>query len=337
MTPPKRLVILAPNWLGDAVMALPLIADLRRAWPETEMAVAGRRSVVPLFEMVRGLTHTITLAPARGVALPRATAENVRLLAGGGFDAALLLPNSFISAWIATRAGIPQRWGFARDLRRPLLTLGVTPPRDLHQAAYYQALGTALGVAAGPLHARIEVAGDDRRRARELLEANGVQADDVFVAMAPGAAYGRAKQWPPERFAELAAQLRRDGVSTVLVGSHGDAGACRDVAANSHAIDLAGRTDLALLAAILQSARAVVANDSGAMHLAAAVGTKVVGIFGPTDDRKTAPLRAGDDATAASVVVTDVWCRPCLLRECPIDHRCMTRISAQRVREQIAG
>jgi heptosyltransferase-2 len=155
--------------------------------------------------------------------------------------------------------------------------------------------------------------------------------------MAPGAAYGRAKQWLPERFTELATLLagERD-LRAVLVGASADAAVCRQIAACAPgAIDLCGKTDLPSLAGVLSRAHAVVANDSGAMHLAAATGAHVVAVFGATNEKRTAPLRASAAAPAATVVKSDVWCRPCMLRECPIDHRCMTSISARAVLDQI--
>lgn len=359
---PGRLLVLAPNWLGDAVMALPLVADLRRAWPETEIAIAARRSVVPLFEMVPGVTHTLTLDSGGGLRGMSSWRRDATLLAAGGFDAALLLPNSFHAAWLASRAGIPERWGVSRDLRGRLLTRVLPrPERQVHQAAYYQALGSGLGVTVGERFARIEVADDDRARARMLLREAGVADDQRFVVFAPGAAYGRAKQWLPERFAELAILLAEQDIATVLVGTRADERACREVAGRTrHLIgaqgtgtghvgalgtrhsalgtsgipnpaNLSGRTDLTTLAGVLSLSDAVVSNDSGAMHLAAATGARVIAVFGSTDHRKTSPLRASADAPAPMVLAASVWCRPCMLRECPIDHRCMTRVSARAV------
>ncbi len=346
---PGRLVVIAPNWLGDAVMALPLIADLGRAWPETAIAVAARRSVVPLFEMVPGIAQTLTLAGNGGLRGLGALTQNVALVAAGAFDAALLLPNSFQAAWLASRAHIPERWGFPRDLRGRLLTRALPRPvSSVHQAEYYQALASGLGVPVSERFARIEVPGDETARARTLLSEAGIGDEQRFVVFAPGAAYGRAKQWLPERFAELATMLAEHGVATVLVGTKADGPACREVAertrhliaapgtqhpvpGTSPVANLAGKTDLACLAGVLSVAEAVVTNDSGAMHLAAAAGARVVAVFGPTDHRSTSPLRASAEAPAPVVLAANVWCRPCMLRECPIDHRCMSRVSARAV------
>jgi heptosyltransferase-2 len=334
--------VLAPNWLGDAVMALPLLADLRRAWPDTHLTIAARGAVAELFAMVPGVSQVITFQGGGGRGALSAWRENVRLLHAGDFDAALLLPNSFLSAWLAARARIPERWGFARDLRGPLLTRALPrPPASVHQADYYQALARGLALSSGDRLARIAIADDATARARALLGDASVADGQRFVVFAPGAAYGRAKQWLPERFAQLSAMYARDGMTTVLVGAKNDSAACRQIAAiatgTPRVIDLSGRTDLATLAGLLSLSEGVVSNDSGAMHLAAAAGARVVAVFGPTDDRKTSPLRAAAEGPEPKIVATDVWCRPCMLRECPIDHRCMTRITATEVFKVMEG
>jgi heptosyltransferase-2 len=335
---PERLVVIAPNWLGDAVMALPLVADVHREWPDIHLSVAGRGSVAALFEMVDDVDDVIPLTGGGGVTAIASARANARMLAAGDFDTALLLPNSFLSAWIVAQANIRERWGFRADWRGRLLTRALPRPRQpLHQAAYYQTIASELGLVPGPAYAHVNVGEAGRARADALLTEVGLAPDTSFVAMAPGAAYGRAKQWLPERFAELATLVASErGLRSVLVGAAADAAVCRGIAARaSGAIDLCGKTDLPALAGVLSRAHAVVANDSGAMHLAAATGTHVVAIFGATNEKRTAPLRAQASAPAASVVASAVWCRPCMLRECPIDHRCMTAISTRAVLDQI--
>jgi len=329
---PARLVVLAPNWLGDAVMALPALADLRRAHPEAHLTVAGRGSVASLFAMVPGVDAVLTLPGRGGIAALRTWRDDAATLAGGRFDRAVLFPNSFASAWIASRAAIPERWGLATDLRARLLTRAAPKPRGAgHQAAYYQALVAAFGVANGPAYARVTPPD-----ARPSLVPSG-----RYVICAPGAAYGTAKQWPPQRFAELARLVAAGGQHVVLVGSSGDHATCATIAAaamrggGGAVVDLCGRTTLAELAALMAGAAAVVSNDSGAMHLAGAVGAPVVAVFGATNERRTSPLTAGPEATPPAVVATSVWCRPCMLRTCPIDHRCMTSVPASRVFEAV--
>ena len=333
---PKRLVVLAPNWLGDVVMALPLLVDLKRAFVQTTFAVAARAAVAPLYSMVPLVDDVIVLEGRGGVNAVASAKENARRLAKGAFDAALLLPNSFLSAWTAVQAGIPERWGIARDLRTRLLTIAIPRPQSYgHQAEYYQAIGRAVGVTSGEPLAGISVPEDVLRAASGLLSQHGLESGRRFVTFAPGAAYGGAKQWLPARFAELSRALAADGVATVLVGSAADRHTCREIGTQATVVDLSGQTDLTTLAGVLSQATHVVSNDSGAMHLAAAVGARVTAIFGPTNDRRTAPLRARAESPAATIVSEDVWCRPCMLRECPIDHRCMTQVTAHQVLEAV--
>jgi heptosyltransferase-2 len=341
----ERIVVVAPNWLGDAVMALPAIADIRRHFADAELTIAARPPVAPLFSMVQGIDQTVTLFGGGGLRAVVEWRDSADALRKGSFDVAILLPNSFASALIASKAGIPERWGFATDWRGSLLTKAV-PKRsiakattDRHQYEYYQGLTAALGLQAGPAYAAVWPNTD---RTRELMIDIGLDPDEPFVVFAPGAAYGRAKQWLPERFAELAELIINErGWSVLMIGSNADRGACAEIASRigdtgtrmNRLIDLSGKTDLPSLAALLTRAHAVVSNDSGAMHLAGAVGVKVVALFGATNEKRTAPLRASETAPAPVIVSHPVFCRPCMLRECPIDHRCMRGISAQRVYE----
>ncbi len=338
---PARVVVAAPNWLGDAVMALPALRAVRAFAPSAHLAVAARPSVAALYAMVPEVDAVVSLSPRAPLTRPAVWRADVTRLAAERFDLAVLLPNSILSAWIAAKAGIPERWGYAAGGRGRLLTRPVRRPPGLpHQADYYLTLTTALGLPAVPRVAPIAVPATARAAAAALLA--GAPPAGVVV-LAPGAAYGRAKQWPPERFAELAAALWRDrGLASVVIGAGGDAVASAEVRAALTAlpggrpalaslVDLVGRTDLATLAAVLERATAVVANDSGAMHLAGAVGTPVVAIFGATNEHHTAPLVASVSHPPPRLAIHDVWCRPCMLRECPLGHMCMRGVSAAQV------
>jgi heptosyltransferase-2 len=320
----KRLLVFAPNWLGDAIMALPAIADLRRGLPEAMIDVAARPAVAPLFTLVAGIGRVVVLSHRSTV-----TRDFAADLQGDGYDAALLLPNSFQSALTAWRAGIPARWGYRTDLRSPLLTNAVTRPGVVHQAAYYQHLTQSLGFERGPLEPRIEVGDDLRRAGADLLKESGWDPSLPLVALAPGAAYGSAKRWPAASFAAVADGLAGDGIATVLVGSAGDRAAGGEVlaAARSAPLNLIGRTDLPGLGGVLANCRGLVSNDSGAMHFASAAGVRVTAMFGPTEEWATRPL----GRIPPVLLIHDVWCRPCMLRECPIDHRCMRGITVDAV------
>ena len=345
-----RVVVAAPSWLGDAVMALGSIGDLRRAFPDGTLIVAARRSLAPLFRCVGGVDEVVEWRGSGGLSALSDWREDAATLEAARADIAVLLPNSFASAFVARRAAVPERWGYGTDLRARLLTRSVARPRgSRHQSDYYRHLVAALGIEAGgaplPLHA-----GDEARAgAAQLLEGEGCRADAVLVGVAPGAANGRAKQWPPDRYAELVRRLNTDlSVIAVLVGSEGDRPAAAEVegllararidrvdpgSGRVRWVNLIGRTDLQLAIAVAAMCRAFVSNDSGAMHLAAAVGVPVTALFGPTIERETAPLPLGTH----TVLTEAVWCRPCMLRECPIDHRCMTGISVERVHDAVRG
>jgi len=320
----KHLLVVAPNWLGDGVMALPAIADLRRALPEAVVSVLARPSVAPLFSIEKGVGRVfLTLDHARG---DKTAPDPV-------FDAAILLPNSFHSALMTLRAGIPERWGYRTDWRRALLTRAIEPPAGAHQVDYYQQLVRAVGFATGPSVPHLDVPADVRQTAATLLRDRGWDRRTI-VALAPGAAFGPAKQWPPNHFAELASALAADGVHIVLVGAKSDARTAAAVvtlmaktpaASRTAVINLVGQTDIPTLAGVLSHARAVVANDSGAMHLAAAIGVPVTAIFGPTNERLTSPRGHHE------IVTHPVWCRPCMLRECPLDHACMRGVTVAAV------
>jgi heptosyltransferase II len=336
----RELLIVAPNWLGDAVMALPAVADLRRHADAARITVAARGAVAALFRLVPGVDRVITLPGKGGMLALRTWGRDAAALSGDHFECAVLFPNSFASALVTRRAGVVERWGFATDARSRLLTRAVPrPPSYGHQAEYYQALTSALGAPSGPRFARVDVDGAATASARSALQATGIDADEPFVALAPGAAYGRAKQWLPEHYAELATRLTADrGVPAVLVGSAADHPVCADIARIAHGArvaNLAGATDVPALAATLALAAAVVANDSGAMHVAAAVGSPVVAVFGATNEHRTSPLVRGPHAPAPAILTSDVWCRPCMLRECPIDHRCMRGVTVDMVLARI--
>jgi heptosyltransferase II len=332
----RRLLVVSPNWLGDAVMALPAIADVRRRFPNARLMVAARRSVADLFTMVPGVDQVATLEWTGKLQQRRALRQDSAALEALDADAAILLPNAFSAAWLVKRAGIGERWGYAADFRRALLSRAVSRPRhSLHQAEYYQHLVRQLGIESGPLEPAVLVPDDVIVGARMLLNSRNWKSSRPFVAIAPGAAYGTAKRWLPEHYATLVSNLVESGAQCVLVGSRGDVETTNWIqrlvpdTQRRDVLDLTGVTSLSLLVGLMAIAKAFVSNDSGAMHLAAAVGTPVTAIFGPTREYETRPLpRAG---ARAQVLIHDVWCRPCMLRECPIDHRCMKGLSPERV------
>lgn len=323
-----RILVRVPNWLGDAVLALPVLEALRQALPDSEVTVLARPWVSALF----------TDSPAYRVMVEEAAGRHggfggrlrlARDLSRQGFDLALLLTNSFDTALVASLARIPERVGYAADGRRWLLTRPVSPDGRVHQRDRYLELLAAIGVEGSQKEPRLAVRPGDAQGANRLLQEAGLDDAPLPVGLVPGSVYGSAKRWPADRFAALADLLAdRLGGRSLLLGSasEGSVAAAVSQASRSCPVDLTGRTSLGVLGGILARCGAAVTNDTGAMHLAAAVGTPVVALFGPTDPQATGPL-----GPAHRIVRRDVPCSPCLLRECPIDHRCMEGITEETV------
>jgi heptosyltransferase-2 len=325
-----NVLVRLPNWLGDIVMALPALEMVRDGFPNARLTIALPAAFAPVF------AEKTAAAPQDVISLSdkeRGKKGEIAALRTARPDLAILMTNSFGSAWIARRAGIAERWGYRASLRRPLLTRAVRRPRQrIHQAEYYRTLIRDLGVggseARRPL-ARITPTERTRERGRIVLDRAGAATGVPIVGIAPGAAYGQAKRWPPERAGDVARQLTARGIGVVLVGAAADRDAGRAIESSAPVVNLIGRTSLGELIGVIAACDVFLSNDSGAMHLAAALGKPVVAIFGPTDERATAP--EGE----TEVLTADVFCRPCMLRDCPIDHRCMKRITADRVAETI--
>jgi heptosyltransferase-2 len=315
---PDRILVRAPNWVGDVVLSLPALRDLRRLFPAARLEVLARPWVAELYGAVPGVDAA---TESRG---HRADVESVR----GRFDAGVLLPNSFASALVLFRAGVPERWGYATDGRGMLLTRRCRVPpgvRGRSQVYYYRAMLEGLGLAVGG-------APDASLACPEEWSARGLALlgdDGPWIGVNPGAFYGTAKRWPSQRFAAAADLVaRRIGARVAVVGGAGERPLGEAVADGLRAPSrvLCGETSLGDLVGVLARLRLLLTNDSGPMHLAAALGTPVVAVFGSTDEAETAPV-----SPRARVVRERVECAPCLLRECPIDHRCMSRVGADRV------
>jgi heptosyltransferase II len=334
-----RIVVRAPNWLGDIVMAMPAIAAVRAAHPRAYLAVAAPAAFADVCAALPGVDAAVALTGS-GI---RAIGAHAEALRAGSFDLAVLLTNSFASALAVSRAGIAERWGYRRDWRGRLLTraVPVRPPAQTapdargpdgpHHSRYYLRLAARLGMPPVGGDVVLAVPQAASERAAALFADGGLDPDRPVVGFAPGAAYGSAKRWPPERVAAAIGLVVAAGARAVLVGAGADREMARAILAALDAkvrgavLDLVGATDVATLMAVLARCAVIVANDSGAMHVASAVGRPVVAIFGPTDERATAPMGPH------TIVRHDVWCRPCLLRACPIDHRCLRGIAAADV------
>ncbi|HMD31043.1 MAG TPA: lipopolysaccharide heptosyltransferase II [Candidatus Acidoferrales bacterium] len=331
-----KLLVRATNWVGDAILCIPALAALRARWPEAEIAVLARPWVADLYRD-QGLVDRLIPFDHRG---RHRGAFGVERLAGElraeRFDSAVLFQNAFEAAWIAWRARIPERIGYARDARGPLLTKSVPVPLPgeipVHEANYYLELLRRAGwLAALPEVAPVElrVPAAALERAEKFLRDAGSPAESFRVAFGPGAAYGTAKCWPANRYADLARRLVAGyGATVLLFGAASEAAVAAEVemGAGRGVINLIGRSAIGDLPALLARCHLFVGNDSGAMHVAAAVGLPAVAVFGPTDPQGTSPL-----TPQLSIVQRRVACSPCFLRHCPIDHRCMKLVDLDMV------
>jgi heptosyltransferase II len=331
-----KILVRAPNWVGDAVMAIPALESIRGARAEDEICVLARPAVADLFSG-QPFADRILQYDFRGI--HRGWLGREKLVADlrkEKFGVAVLLQNAFEAAWLAWRAGIPERIGYARDARGPLLTKAIRVPQEgeipKHESHYYLELLRRAGwIVASPEISpiRLLVSDASRKAAESALRSAAARENAWRVAIAPGASYGAAKCWPPERFAHLADRLISECAADVIFfGTPGEKEIAARIRSNmkSPAISLVGETLMRDLAALFASCSVFIGNDSGAMHVAAAVGLPVVGIFGSTDPEGTAPV-----TEQFTLIREPVSCSPCFLRTCPVDHRCMTRITVDSV------
>lgn len=322
-----KILIRSTNWVGDAIMALPALRAVRMRFPEAEITILARPYVAFIYKNQRVCDNMMLVDYKR---------DMVSELREQKFDKALLLQNAFEAAWLAWRAGIPERVGYARDGRSLLLTKAVPVPKPgeipAHEQYYYlELLRRANWLDSLPNESFIglDAPEENRRRAAQFLCSNGVRPDSLRIAIGAGASYGSAKCWPPGRFAELANRLQaHSAVDIILFGTRAEEPVSSAIAAGMHRppIDFTGKTPIDDLPALLSQCHLFIGNDSGAMHVAAAVGLPVVAVFGPTDPFGTAPV-----TPRCSIVQEKPYCSPCFLRRCPTDHRCMTRVTPDAV------
>jgi heptosyltransferase-2 len=322
-----KILIRATNWVGDAIMALPALRAVRSRFPNAEITILARPYVAAIYKNQQVCDNMMFVDDKNDL---------VDELRAQRFDLALLLQNAFEAAWIAWRAGITERIGYARDGRSLLLTRAVAVPKlgeiPAHEQYYYLELLRRAGwLDSLPSESfiKLNVPEDSRKHAEEFLLSARVQPGSLRIAIGAGASYGSAKCWPPDRFAALANRLQAQAqADVILFGTSTEASVSSAIAAGmSHPpIDLTGKTSIDDLPALLSKCHLFIGNDSGAMHVAAAVGLPVVAVFGPTDPFGTAPV-----TPHCSVVQEKPHCSPCFLRRCPTDHRCMTRVTPDAV------
>jgi heptosyltransferase-2 len=339
----ERVVVRGANWVGDAVMTVPALRELRRLLPRARVTLATRRWAEGIFEGADFIDDFLLTGETSNK--PRAVFAEAREWRACRFDLAILFPNAFAPALVAALARVPVRLGYATQGRSALLTHRLPVPEwrgRRHEVFYYlnvvaeleRLLQGTSTVAGREPDTRLPDTQARTREASELLRELGVDAARPLVAVCPGSTNSRAKRWPAERFAAVADMLaERSGAQVLLVGAAEEADISEQVAGFMRArpFMLTGRTDLAQTAGLLRAADLLVTNDTGPAHVAAGVGCPVVVIFGPTNPLTTRPYSA-----TAEVVRRPPDCAPCMLRDCPIDHRCMTAVTPEEVFERAA-
>jgi heptosyltransferase II len=326
---PEAVLVIGPNWVGDAVMSTPALANLRRGLPKAKIDLLVPRHVAPLFDDYPPIDRVL-IRDDRQPRRPRLA--QVIALRRCRYRLVLLLPNSFRAALYAWLVGSPIRVGYATDGRRWMLTHAVPPVEGHppHQIDAYLQLVAALGLA---IEERLPMLAPTLRaelEAERLWEAQGWRREDLVIGLCPGAAIGPAKRWWPERFAGLADRLiASGGFRVVFFGSPDEVSLVEHIRAHMRykAASLAGQDTLGSFVALAARCAVMITNDSGSMHIAAAVGTRVVALFGPTDPRRTAPM-----AAPVAVLHHDLACSPCFRTTCPYaDHPCMRSIEVDEV------
>ena len=337
--PIERIVVRGTNWVGDAVMTIPALRQLRRLFPDAHITLATRAWAEGLFADA-GFLDDLQVHEGSGL---RSVVQQVRQWRKRNFDLAILLPNSLETALVASLARVPLRIGYATDGRQALLTHPLALPEwreSKHEVFYYLKVIAELEwlIKQGQTFLEtqpdgsLEVSDDRKSRARDFLRARGVGEGNFLVALCPGSINSRAKRWPAERYAALADRLIDElGAQVLLVGSNAEAAVSREVSGQmrNQPLTLTGQTDLAELVATLSLVDLLVTNDTGPAHIASALGRPTLVIFGPTNPLTTRPFSAFGE-----IVRKPPDCAPCMLRECPIDHRCMTAITPADVFER---
>lgn len=356
---PRRIMVRGSNWLGDAVMTTPALLRLRGKFPQAHIALLTPEKLRDLWIHHPAVDEAISFGPDENVL---SVAKKLR---AGKFDVALVLPNSPRSAIEPWLAGIPQRIGYARPWRNWFLTQTVAPragaikmqkrsvdeikrlialppearnskpeiPATAHQMHEYLHLAATLGASPEPLPPQLAVTPEDIESARKKFSLGDIKRP--IFGLNPGAEYGPAKRWPVDKFIAAAREIEnRTNCTWLTFGGHGDVGLAHRIESAipsppSAVLDLAGKTSLRELMALLKICRVLLTNDSGPMHVAAALGTPVIVPFGSTSPELTGPGLPDDPRHR--VLKSDAPCSPCFLRECPIDYRCLNGISIESV------
>jgi len=324
-----------PNWIGDMVMATPILSDLRKSYPNASITAMCRAPICDLLKEDPDVDELFCFSKTSSFSRRSDKKDIIEKLRQGKYDLGILLTHSLSSAWWFWQGSVKTRLGYDCNGRRFLLSQPVAFPPSVerqHLVMTYKMLLEPLGIEVSNTHPRLFLADKEVALARTLLVQHGVTKEKTIIGINPGATYGSAKCWLPERFREVAVKLLKDpNVSIVFFGDQPTAPLVKQICQGlgPRVINLAGLTSLREVATLISLCDVLLTNDSGPMHMADALGTKIVALFGSTNEIVTGPYRTG------RVIHKHVACSPCYQRTCPIDFRCMKEIEAEEVYQAI--
>jgi len=333
MKNPENIIIRMPNWIGDLVMATPVLADLRARFPDAKITAMASHPIAHVLDNDPSIDELFCFHHLSGPVRRNPGRNTIDRLVTGKYDLGILLTNSFSSAWRFWQGRVNRRIGFRGDFRSLLLTDPISFPekrKEQHLVKTYKALLAPLGIEESKTPPKLYVDAEEIKEAKKLLESFGVEKGEVVVGINPGAAYGSAKCWPQERFREVAEKLIAldKRVRVLFFGSGEGVSLVKEICNGlpPQVVNLAGTTSIRELMALISSCDLFITNDSGPMHIADALNIPLIALFGSTDPVVTGPYRQ-----FGGVICKAVDCSPCFKRVCPIDFRCMTRIGVEEV------
>lgn len=329
----NKILILVPNWVGDAILSIPAMAAIKKRFNDASITILARSLMSELFKYEPYINEIVVndfQGMHKGIT---GKWKLINTLKVKEFGLAILFPNSLSSGLISYLSNIPFRCGYPTDGRGLLINIKAKAPDKGHMIDYYAGVLRPLGIEDLDKRIHLNITEEENERAHRTFREKGIDSDRPVIGINPGATYGTAKRWYPERFAALSDKIAKNyGANIILFGGKDERAVGEKIAGmtKERVIVLSGETTIREAAALIGNCNLFITNDSGLMHVAAAVGAPVVAIFGPTDPTSTSPY--GENHI---IVRKEVECSPCLKRECPTDHRCMKEIEVEDVYEVV--
>jgi len=333
----RNIIVRMPNWIGDMVMATPILSELRKAYPSARITAMCRAPICDLLKQDPEVDELFCFSKGSSFSRRSEKKNIIEKLRHGKYDLGVLLTHSLSSAWWFWQGKVKVRLGYDCNGRRLLLTHPTPLPENLerqHLVNTYKMLLDPLGIPLSTTSPRLFLSDKEVTEAKTLLQQHGLTKNSVIVGINPGATYGSAKCWLPSRFREVTEKLLSDpNIYVVYFGDQATAPLVKEICQGlqGRVINLAGLTSLREVASLISLCDVLLTNDSGPMHIADALGTKIVALFGSTNETVTGPFSTG------KVIHKHVQCSPCYQRTCPIDFRCMKEIGSEEVYQTIVG